>query len=269
LDHLALRAEPVASQVVDTPSKKRTEQRRVVAANFVNGRICQACNNGWMAQLEGEVKPILIRLISDPTQVAALTREERTLVARWTAKTAAVLNKTFSHGNPTNPFARPVPTHHLHAIKSGNLPEEILVVGSGCPSGWPSIFVENASWALMPQNSIPLQQADRTRSYKIGLSFGSLLLGVAFFPNTEYHYAVRHDKHLILWGSVDRVVRLTDEEGLEVPILADLPIMEGFLGNIALISKTMWHLIQDTQRLGLIAKPRGFGMGPKGKNFGR
>ena len=39
-----------------------------------------------MAQLEGEVKPILIRLIADPTQLAVLTKEERTLVARWIGK---------------------------------------------------------------------------------------------------------------------------------------------------------------------------------------
>ena len=111
----------------------------------------------------------------------------------------------------------------------------------------------------MPQNSIPLNDKDRNRSYKIGLSFDALLLGVAYYPNAEYYYTVSHDKHSILWGSTNRVVRLTDEGGLEVPILANLPIVEGFLGNIALISKTMWNIIQDTQRLGLIAKPRAFG----------
>jgi hypothetical protein len=219
-----------------------------------------------MAQLEGEVKPILIRLIADPHQLASLTKDERTLVARWTAKTAAVLNKAFSRGDPNSPFARPVPKYHLEAIRSGNLPDEILVVGSGCASGWPSSIVENATWALMPENCIPLQDTDRNRSYKIGLSFGVLLLGVAFYPNAEYYYTVRHDQHSILWGSVDRVVRLTDKDGLEVPILGDLPIIEGFLGNIALVSKTMWAMIQDTQRFGLIAKPQGFGTDKKGKN---
>jgi hypothetical protein len=254
LDYLALRKEPVTSQRLDVPSQRPLEWRQLVADRFVNGRICRACNNGWMSQLEGRVKPILIRLLADPHELAHLTQEERGIVATWTAKTAAVLNRAFSFGNPSDPLAHPIPDRHLEAIRSGQLPNDILVVGSGCPSNWRAGFIENASWAA-PHNSIPIQVPDRERSYKIGLSLGSLLLGVAYFPNSEYYYVVHQAKHSILWGSPRRVVIATDGP-IDVPIVTTLPILEGFLGNILLVSRTWWALTQNSQQLHFIAQPR-------------
>ena len=254
-DHLDLRREHTTSRVLNILTKQHTDHRQVTTSNFVYGRVCRPCNNGWMARLEGEVKPILIRLIEDPMRLNDLTNTERHLVARWTVKTAAVFNRVYRGGDPTNPDAHPVPAEHLVALKAGVLPQEIVVVASGCPYGWRSTCLESATWALMPEHSIPLTDTDRKKSYKVGLSFGQLLLGVAYYPSPDYYYAVRYDKHSILWGNTERIVRLTDKDALEVPTHGDVPIMEGFLGNVALVSKVMWELIQNTQKLGLIAKP--------------
>src|SRR6266566_4678188 len=133
LDHLALRKEPVNSQRVDVSSQSALEHRQFVAGRFVNGRICKTCNNGWMSQLEGDAKPILIRLLDDPHELVRLTQPERNVVALWTVKTAAVLNRT-NFTNPSDPLARPMPDRHLQSIRSGTLPDDLIVFGAECPS---------------------------------------------------------------------------------------------------------------------------------------
>lgn len=57
-------------------------------ATHVVKAACASCNNGWMATLEAEVKPILLRQMTDRND--QLTEEECNLLVRWLAKTAAV-----------------------------------------------------------------------------------------------------------------------------------------------------------------------------------
>jgi hypothetical protein len=62
--------------------------RSPVMADSVLRCVCKQCNNGWMAALEEEPKPILIRQMTDPDD--RLTRVERHVLLRWLAKTTAV-----------------------------------------------------------------------------------------------------------------------------------------------------------------------------------
>ena len=52
--------------------------------------VCGACNQGWMSQLETEVQPILQPLLTGKPYV--LTPRAQATVARWTVKTAMVLD---------------------------------------------------------------------------------------------------------------------------------------------------------------------------------
>jgi len=54
--------------------------------------VCVPCNEGWMSQLEQDVKPLLRRLwaTSYPLGVTTFTADETALVARWAVKTAWV-----------------------------------------------------------------------------------------------------------------------------------------------------------------------------------
>jgi hypothetical protein len=194
-----------------------------------------------MAQLERQAKPILPRLITDPTQLAHLREEERHILALWTLKTAAALNRT-PHRDLKQPQDSLVPDEHIRNLASGILPDDVLVVAAGCPANRPADFLENATWAI-PSNSIPLQLADLARSYKICFSFQNLFLAVAYYPNPEYRYVLIKGKYAILWGSTQRVILNLDPEGVGlVPAMADLPLLEGFLGNVHLVSKTWWDL---------------------------
>jgi len=70
-------------------------------------------------------------------------------------------------------------------------------------------------------------------SYKIGMSFRSLFLGVAYYPNRDYLYGLPERTHLLLWCSRRGVVRPFEDMGDgEVPIVAKCPVVEGFLANV-------------------------------------
>ncbi|GAA1224477.1 hypothetical protein [Rhodoglobus aureus] len=56
------------------------------ASALVAGAVCATCNNGWMSQLEMDARPYLL------DKVAAVEGAAITILARWLAKTAIVIN---------------------------------------------------------------------------------------------------------------------------------------------------------------------------------
>jgi hypothetical protein len=69
----------------------RAEQPLMRATSMTVRSVCRGCNNGWMARLEGEVKPILTRMNRDRTW--RLTRVEGTTLRRWVIKTGLMLEQ--------------------------------------------------------------------------------------------------------------------------------------------------------------------------------
>jgi hypothetical protein len=65
------------------------EQTKAGSGFAVRPRVvCRACNNGWMSQLEEQVRPLLTPLVRGvPT---ALTADDGALIAAWCMKTAIV-----------------------------------------------------------------------------------------------------------------------------------------------------------------------------------
>jgi hypothetical protein len=79
--------------------EQTTLLRRHGLNNFVFKAICSGCNNGWMSQLEIEVKPILLPLIEEKRSADSLVGDERRIIARWAFKTAFMILS----GQKTNP----------------------------------------------------------------------------------------------------------------------------------------------------------------------
>jgi hypothetical protein len=73
------------------PNQAITQLRQVPLSNLVNSNVCKECNNGWMEKLESAVDPLVQRLIAG-AGIATLLPHEIELLARWTAKTVAVLS---------------------------------------------------------------------------------------------------------------------------------------------------------------------------------
>src|ERR1035441_9227231 len=198
MDHLGVRDMTITPTVTEIASGRIVDFRQHAVSAFVAGTVCGLCNNGWMSRLEGDAKPILIRLIEDPHRLENLDLNQRALIARWTLKTAAMLNRSSAYSAPGNSMSRPVPDDHLKEIMDGRCPSGVAVVGCGYPSMKKLDWLQFGTW-ITPSNSISLLEEDRNRSYKIALAFRDLVLAVVYYPSAEYHYAVIEGHYVPLW----------------------------------------------------------------------
>ncbi len=253
MDYLGVREMAVTPTLTEVASGRIVDIRKHAVSAFVAGTVCGTCNNGWMSDLEGDVKPVLIPLIEDPRRLETLNGKQRVLVARWALKTAAMLNRASSYGTPGRPLSRPVPEDHLREIVHGRFPSGVLVVGCGYAPSKPLDWVQFGTW-ISPSNSIPLREEDRNRSYKIALAFLDLVLAVVYFPSAEYHYAVIEGPYVPLWigdrGFIPIPRQLDDS-----PPVSDSPVLEGLLRNIFVLSKTWVELVGNLSLTRLILEP--------------
>lgn len=54
--------------------------------------VCDRCNNGWMSQLENQIKPLVGSLMADIS--LTLNRDQQNILAIWGLKTAMVMDAT-------------------------------------------------------------------------------------------------------------------------------------------------------------------------------
>src|SRR5712692_2090201 len=62
------------------------KDRKHVAGNFVEGRVCGGCNKGWMRNLEEQAKGLLKPLIEGTLSLLSISDDERTILAKWATK---------------------------------------------------------------------------------------------------------------------------------------------------------------------------------------
>ena len=58
LESLDIKDMKIATTHMSTFGFPVSRRGPMAMANFVNGRICEDCNTGWMSKLEAEVKPL-------------------------------------------------------------------------------------------------------------------------------------------------------------------------------------------------------------------
>lgn len=75
------------------------------------GAVCQACNNGWMGQLEGRVKGFFQPAL-DGAESVMLTEDLQRDLAAWALKTLMMIE---SQQNPTDPVISPDEYPHVYA----------------------------------------------------------------------------------------------------------------------------------------------------------
>lgn len=85
--------------------------RSASVARHVVKAACASCNNGWMAALEAEAKPVLLKY--GEQRHAQLTEWERTVLCRWLLKSAAVFEVD-------DPYSAVLPVEARAAIMDGS-----------------------------------------------------------------------------------------------------------------------------------------------------
>lgn len=184
-------------------------------SSLVCGSVCTSCNNGWMGQLEGEVRPFLLELISNEKDVRRLTDNEKLSVARWAAKTA--YSWYFAFGPP--PL---VPSGHPRELflDTTSLPRGVAVFASqiypDCEynhyfsSEW---NVRVASGGIIPASIEQMQQG----SYKLSFQINHLHLMVAYWCVPEWWFIPVPGLHNLLHLSSARVFWLPYDATYQTP----------------------------------------------------
>jgi hypothetical protein len=62
-------------------------KRRIGLDNFLAGKVCSNCNNGWMSQLEVENMTLLLDIIDNKMTLGILSDDQRLSLAKWALKT--------------------------------------------------------------------------------------------------------------------------------------------------------------------------------------
>ncbi len=96
-------------------------ERNQSGESLVFGNICSDCNNGWMANLENEFRPVYKEIESDYSKLKRLTKKERNTICKWSLKTIMMINAGTNYRQiiPDN--------HYQHLFQYRDLPKDIKV----------------------------------------------------------------------------------------------------------------------------------------------
>jgi|SRR5882672_381726 len=192
IEHLGLPADDLMIQgVASSATNQLLETPRVHSSfNFIHGRVCCECNTGWMCNLEGIAKPILVPLIDRQRPIESLSQAESSIVGKWAAKTA------YMH-SWISPLRRPVQLDHLRVLcgDAGRLLPGVGTFGVQLDYKQPSAYLLSGCWPQCCQ--VERQRFTRTPNdaYKIGLQFRNLYLLTAFWPDPASLLTVAEGLH--------------------------------------------------------------------------
>lgn len=172
-----------------------TSTRNQTLGGLVAGNICQNCNNGWMSTIEQQAIPILKPLIIGERAVVELNDTERTIIGRWTAKTAYCLNISSNYN-------KNVPKEHLNFIKknSDQLPYKVATFAQQNHGTRKFYWLQFPIWVLHgnDKNLSSLGDELKKTSYKITFQFGKLMLIIIFLPKDNIYPVLWKGIHIPL-----------------------------------------------------------------------
>lgn len=205
--------------------------REFSAWRFVEGRVCEPCNTGWMSRLEKKVGPQLIELIDGTKNLAELTSGESALVAKWATKTAYVLaNASLA--------AKPVPPAHIRSLcgDGGSIPQRVGVFALQAQHDLPLSCVQLMFWPQIiadGQQPVDPHVLDPD-AYKIVLQYGHLILLVAHWPFSPGELTIAAGWHFPLWPP--KIVWPAYARQRDVPPPSSMLIMRSFAETLAVWS---------------------------------
>jgi len=192
MEHLGITDDDLLLGVAQTADDQILKSRQHPAGNFVEGRVCGDCNNGWMNELEKAAKPILKQLTNAEVSLLGLSEPNRIAVAKWAAKTAYVVN----YASPLQKLADPT---HLRYMKenAGAAPPRVGVFALQSPIAVGFLEIERNHWWHITDS--PKPNSTMPGSYKIALQFRHLMLLTAYWPDPDTDFVIAAGVHFPLW----------------------------------------------------------------------
>ena len=167
--------------------------RKVDAASFVEGRVCENCNNAWMSDLETAAMELLKPLIEGRINILTLSDDERTTVAKWGTKTGYVI----SHAAPLQKTPEP---SHMRYMKdnAGAVPPRVEVFGQQSINTGDFRQIQRNQWPYLGK-PLPNATPPPPGTYKIGFQFRCLMLLVAFWSDPKSMPMISAGIQIPLW----------------------------------------------------------------------
>lgn len=174
---------------------------------FIEGRVCAACNSGWMSRLEVAAMPALRELIDRGREISSLSSSESAVISKWAAKTAYLC--TYA-----GPLRHPVQPDHMRTTcgDSGMLAGGVGVFAMQADYKQPSGYIQTGQWPQLIRPNVAGDGQTPRDAYKIGLQFRHLYLLVAFWPDPSSLFIPVRNLHIpLLPGRSDSDVNFTAE----------------------------------------------------------
>lgn len=104
---------PERHEIGNEGAHVRIEIKKISPYDLQKAHVCEACNGGWMSELQNQAKPILVSLVTG--EWPDLTDEQCHILARWCAMVSINIAKHLNIGI----FEQ----FQLRALKSGEIPQ--------------------------------------------------------------------------------------------------------------------------------------------------
>jgi hypothetical protein len=193
MEYLGITDDQLHLAVVQSADHSILKDRKHVAGNFVQGRVCGTCNNGWMRDLEEQTRELLKTLIEGKINLLSISDDERAQLAKWSTKTAFVI----SHAAP---LQKVPPIDQMRYIKDkiGAIPPRVEVFGQQWLATGDFRQIQRNQWRHIAA-SAPTQTSPPEGSYKIAFQFRCLMLLVAYWSGPDAIPMLSAGIHIPLW----------------------------------------------------------------------
>jgi hypothetical protein len=193
MEYLGMTDDQLYLAVAQSADDVVLEDRQQVAARFVEGRVCENCNNGWMSSLETEATGILKPLIDGSVSLLSISDAERTTVAKWATKTGYVI----SHAAPLRKTPEPSQMRYMQE-HAGAVPPRVEVFGQQSVPTADFRQIQRNQWHHLT-NTPPIRPMPPDGTYKIAFQFRCLMLLVAYWSDPRSVLMIAASIHIPLW----------------------------------------------------------------------
>lgn len=184
-------------------------QRPPMTLKSATVKICAACNNEWLSQLEVQAKFLLTR-----TQLKGpISAAEAEVLARWFTRTSIALNVSM-------PYRLLYPATERHALRHGVPPRTVVALArTENGSGVVDWVQRGLAYGIVP----PHLNAERVRSLQarvhvVNIRIADLVATVVYLPPPLQPKHLLIDETQIIWPPVE-----------PAPTWEGLPVVESYL----------------------------------------
>ena len=158
--------------------------------------VCTGCNNGWMSNLEGTVKPLLSGPMTDQPCRYSIT--EQHAIAVWATKTVLVALRAI----PKRPEVVSPAMYRWFAEHRSPLPNSIAWLGRYDGKGeWPVTFKLHAA-GYGPIDEPQPRYEDAVKGFHAVFAAGHLAFFVFGVPDGPRVDGYGHEKRVLIWPNV-------------------------------------------------------------------